>query len=164
MFMLKNKKLMTIICSSVCMLVIAILIALQFTPYWTFTDSNNTEQTISIGDYVWFPNEDVSNDFEDEVKATVFPGQRMTDNKVVNEIVMYPAITFGIAVFAFITCFLGRKNQVVTGIATLITGAVGIIGYVSSPSLALSSSWTLHLVVAVVVVVPQLHLSFHSDQ
>ncbi len=149
--MFKKENMLKTICSCVCILMIVVVMVLQFTPYWTFTREDGSEATISIGDYVWFPNEDASNEFEEVVKDEVFPGERMSDNDVVNEIVMFPAITFGLAVFAFIACLLGRKNLVVVGAATVISGIAGVIGYVSSPALALSSAWTIHLIVIIVV-------------
>ncbi len=146
-----KKKFFKPTCICACIVMLVVLVAIQFTPYWTFTDGDGQEQTISIGSYVWFPNEDVSNDFEDVVKDEVFPGERMSDNDVVNEIVMFPAITFGLAVLAIATCILGKKKLIVPGLATLIVGLVGIIGYISSPALNLSSAWTLHFIITIIL-------------
>jgi len=150
--MLKEKKLRIInVCA--CVLLVVILVALQYLPYWTFIGEETGENTISISDYLWHPNEENTNEFEDMVKAEVFEDTSMTDHVVVNEIVMFPAWAFGIAVAAFALILLNRKSMFIPASLTIVAAIVSLVSYLMNPVLAISESWTIHVVVCGVVLV-----------
>lgn len=159
--MVKKSKLV-IISSCICLVMVLGLFVLQFTPYWTFTGEECGEQTLSISSYVWFPNDDVQNEFEDYVKDEVFHDKTMKDNKVVNEIVMFPAFTFGFCALAFAVFLLKFKSAVAPSIATFVAGISGTIGYLLNPVLAISDAWTLHLIVSIATCVIGLGLLVYN--
>jgi len=156
--MFKGKNL-AMISSLVCMAMAILILVFQFLPYWSFVGEKTGEQTISISGYVWLPNNDVSNDFEELAKAEIFPGERITDNKIVNEIVMFPAFTFGFCALAIAVCLLKLKNGIMPTLFTIIAGVVATVGYLVSPALSLfDAPQMLHLIISIVVTVVALVL------
>ena len=144
-FMVKRST-FTILGNCVCLLLVILLMASQIVPYWTFECGDYGTVDIAIGDYVWFPNEDITDEFEELVKEEVFPGQKLKDKDVVNEIVMFPAIIFALCAVALAAFILKHKNAFLPAIATFIASVVGIVGYFLTPALMLSAAWMLHVV------------------
>lgn len=160
--MLKEKK--VILISTCASLVLAVILAaLQFLPYWTFTGEECGEQTITMADYIWFPNSEISDEFEELVKDEVYapaPGEKkLTDHEVVNEIVMFPAIAFGLCVAAFVVSILTRKLLFVPAVCAIIASVASLLSYLLNPALtAFTGSWMLHVIVVAVVLVVALGL------
>lgn len=141
-----------LISTCACLLLVVILIALQFLPFWTFTGKESGEQTMSIASYIWFPNDVAQNEFEDMVKVEVLEDPAMTDHKVVNEIVMLPAIAFGLCAAAFAVILLKRKSAVAPAVITIIAALASLLSYLLNPVLkAYTDNWLIHLIVTIVV-------------
>ena len=151
--MLKGKNL-GLITMCACMAVVVIIIALQFLPFWTFVGKECGEQTVSIGEYMWFPNSPVADEFEKFANAEAFAGQGLdVKYKVVNAIVMFPAISFGLACAAFVFAILKRKTNFIPSVMATIAALANVISYATNAALRMSDNWVLHLIIAIVALV-----------
>lgn len=130
-----------------CLALMVALIVTQFLPYWTFGKDNTT---VSISDYVWFPNTKAYKSFLTDMKAQlVAAGLLAKEVKlVINDFAYPPALLALISLFGFIFCpfKLGKP----LGIAfNLAAGGLGIWLFTCHPIYQLGQNWLVGLILSI---------------
>lgn len=143
----------------VCLLLMIAIVVAQFLPYWTFINKQKESQTLSIFDYVMFPNEKIyKSAFIKDMKA------QLVDNGLldaasdavrklsVNDFAYPHAILMLVSLFgiAFGPFKLGKPLGVAFNLAV---GGLGVYQYLSHPIYQLGQNWYLGLILAAVLTV-----------
>ncbi len=131
----------------ICMLLILVMIAMLFTPYWTYTTKEKNEETgkredvvkeISINDYVWFPKEhkNMTKEFDaiyDKINKD--NGVTKKEDKVefwINDMVLMPALVLVIGlVIGMISLWYSKVPF--TSLLALFLGGLGVYSYINCP-------------------------------
>lgn len=135
---MKSKKFPSVkLCSAICALLMAILLILQFVPYWELDG-----QQVSIGGYIWFPSEhaDLTAHFQEMVSP---------DFKV-DSLVLSSILQMAIPV-AGIIFFMHNRESIFAQICTAACGLVGLWSYLSKPAFQLGTNWYFNLILAAVL-------------
>lgn len=159
---IKFKPSTTQIIGIICLLLMIATVVTQFLPYWTFdTTSKGDAATVSIFDYVWFPNakEPVNHkNFIKDMKvqlvdAGLMDAQATELKKLsVNDFAYPHAILMLVSLFgiAFGPFKLGKPLGVAFNLAV---GILGVYQYFSHPIYKLGQDWYLGLIFAGVLTV-----------
>ena len=147
----------TMIINWICLLMIAVMIALLFTPYFTYEtkvknpDTGKREEVtkvISINDYVWSPRDhkDMTKEFDnlyEDIYGKPPKGATKEEKEAwpkfwINDMVTAPVLTLflGIAV-GIISLFYSSKPF--TSLLALILGALSAISYATLPEYSLGN-------------------------
>ena len=113
----------------VCAVLMAVLLALQFVPFWTVEDSQ-----VSISSYVWFPGE--HKDLEGQLTAQV-------EGYTLSGMVPMPILLLVLSAAGVVLCIVKRDNAL-SALVPAACGVIGTIGYLTQPAFRLGSGWELH--------------------
>lgn len=156
--MKKNYKL-TLISNIVCVVLLLVLFATQFLPFWSCTGCKNHEDgMISISEYLWHTDDHTpvtkgmtqiyQNYFGEDIKDK--------DGKVwkfeANDVVTIPLVIVITVILSVVLIVLKPKTLLPTVVAC-IGGVAGVVGYMTNLALEFGQNWVLHLAAAGVVTV-----------
>ena len=121
-----------------CAVLMAILLFLQFTPFWHYGEAG---ETCSISSYIWFPSE------HKEVDSWL---TSQAEGHDLNSFVAMPILTLVLSAVGMIFCLMKAKNGW-TALFSAACGTVGILTYLISPALRLGNGWAWHLLLCIVL-------------
>ena len=123
-----------VLLSCVATIEMAVLLALQFVPFWTVEDTQ-----VSIGGYVWFPSD--HKDLESQFSAQF-------EDYTINDTIVMPILILVLAAVGIVLCIV-KVNSPLCALLPAACGLVGTIGYLIQPVFRLGSGWALHCLVSV---------------
>lgn len=125
------------LCNVVCVILMAVLLILQFTPFWELDG-----QQISIGGYIWFPtsHEDLNAHFQ-EIVAPDFK----VDSLVLSSLIqlLLPAAGIGLLIY--------NRESIFVPVCTAVCGAGTVWSYLSKAAFRLGNNWYLYLVLGIIL-------------
>ncbi len=140
----------TKIINVISVLMILVMAALLFMPYWQYESTERIDgekvtvsHEISINDYVWFPK-------EHKGMTKVFEG--LYENKkdyFINDLVTAPALVLVVGVLLGLFSLTYSKLPL-SALLALILGVVNANGYMTRPEMQLGSACNLHLTISVI--------------
>lgn len=122
-----------------CMLLMAVLVLLQFTPYWSVDGEG-----VSLMGYLGFPN-DHSN-LSSWLNSTI-PG-----GFTINEIVSWILFTAALCIAGVILC-LKYREKISAALVPAGAGLLGILFCVNEPAFRLGRLWVLYLLLYCVILI-----------
>lgn len=160
----------TMIINWICLLMIAVMIVLLFTPYFSYETKEKNPETgkreevtkvISISDYVWFPRDhkDMTSQFEDlyeDIYGKPPKGATKEEKEAwpkfwINDMVTAPALTLFLGVFVgIISLFYSSKPF--TSLLAVILGGLSTYSYIAMPEYKLGDPTALIAVSAATAV------------
>lgn len=114
-----------------CALLIALVLALQFVPFW-----QHEAGSASINAYVWLPSQNA--------ETTALLQGALGEDFTVGNMVGGPAAELLCGIIALVLCIFCQKS-IFAPLMAAVTGAVGAVAYLATPALQLGSLWGLHL-------------------
>lgn len=133
----------------VCVLMIMVMVAMLFTPYWELEETERVDgekvtvtNEYSINDYVWFPREqkNLTKAFEKLYEDK--------DDFWINDMVLMPALVLLVGVIVGIIS-LWYSNVPFSALLALFLGGLGVYGYGTIKEFSiLNAPVTLHLIIA----------------
>lgn len=129
----------TKICNYLCIAMMAILLILQFAPFWSFDGGN-----ASIQSYIWFPE-----NYKPltEMMQTEF-GKDYNIGKIV-----FPMVAILLTTAVGIVLSVIKSDNPLVKIIPIAGTLIGIYGFLSKPDLRLGSTWVIQLVLCIAVIV-----------
>ena len=130
------------LCNVVYVILMAVLLILQFTPFWELDG-----QQISIGGYIWFPtsHEDLTAHFQ-EVVAPDFK----VDSLVISSLIQLLLPAAGIALLLY------DKESIYIPICSAVCGIGLLWSYLSKPVFRLGSNWMIYPVLSAILLLSAL--------
>lgn len=135
----KNRKALV---NGTCIILMLIMVALQFTPFWRYGDEN--EITTSINGYIWFPT--------NHKELTSYLQENVRKDFEVDQILLMPIFNL-IAGFAGILLCLMKSYLPVVRLLPAACGLVGIWGFMTEPAFRLGENWMLHLLICILLLI-----------
>lgn len=127
------------LCNAVCVMLMAVLLILQFTPFWELDG-----QQISIGGYIWFPtsHENLTAHFQE----VIAPGFKV-DSLVLSSLVqlLLPAAGIGLLIY--------NRESIFVPVCAAVCGAGTIWAFLSKAAFRLGYNWYLYLVLGIILMV-----------
>lgn len=140
---MKKEKLNPVVIATniICAVLLLAMVAVLFLPTWTLEG-----ETFSLASYIGFPSEksDLLKNFNDTLELGL---KRTEIPSLINEVITVPVCVILLAAVGILTAILSQKTPV-SAMVTLLTGALGLIGYGTNPFIALGSSYTTLLIVS----------------
>ncbi len=122
------------ICNYVGIALMALLLLLQFMPFW---------DGVSIQSYIWYPKQYT-------VVDSYIAGQVGADYNI-NSIIWIPIIILVFSVLGIVLCALMSDSMLVS-IAPFVCGIAGVYGYLVKRPLQLGTNWTIHLALCIALI------------
>ena len=132
----KIKENKTAMCMVICAVLMAILLFLQFAPFWHYGEAG---ETCSISSYVWFPGDH---------KALENWLISQADGHDLNSFVGMPILILVLSAIGTVICLL-KPDKSLTPVLPVGCGLAGVIGYLGTPALRLGAGWVWHLLICV---------------
>lgn len=123
-------------CMVVCGVLMALLLALQFTPFWYYGEAG---ESCSISGYVWFPTDQ---------KALESWLTSQTEAHNLNSFVVGPILTLLLSAVGAVVC-LFAPHKGATPFVPAVCGLTGMIGYMTTPALKLGTGWIWHFLICI---------------
>lgn len=120
----------------ICAVLMAILLVLQFTPFWHYGEAG---ENCSIGSYVWFPND--HNDLEKWLGT-------QAEGHDLNSFVGMPILILALSALGAVMCFI-KPDSGWTALFPTACGVTGMIGYLTNEALKLGVGWIWHLLICI---------------
>lgn len=117
-----------------CALLCAVLLVLQFVPFWAEGDGQ-----VSIGGYIWFPSDHKT--LDSQFAAEI-------EGYTINDAVPVAVLLLVLSAAGIVLCML-RMNNALSALVPLACGLVGTVGYLIQPVFRMGSGWQLHCLVCV---------------
>ena len=117
-----------------CAVLMAILLVLQFTPFWHYGEAG---ESASISGYVWFP---------DDYKALDSWLGEQAEGHDLNSFVGTPILLMVLSVLGAVVCLV-KPEKSLTALMPTVCGAAVLIAYLTTPVLRLGAGWTWHLLI-----------------
>lgn len=128
----------TKICNYLCIAMMAILLILQFTPFWSFDGGN-----ASIQSYIWFP--------DDYKPLTEMMQTEFGKDYNIGELV-FPMVAILLTTAAGIVLSIIKSDNPAVKIIPIAGTLIGIYGFLSKPDLRLGSTWVIQLILCIAVI------------
>ena len=137
---MKTKKYPSVtLCNAICIILLAALLILQFTPFWELNG-----QQISIGGYIWFPtsHENLTSHFQEAINADF-----KVDSLVLASLIqlLLPAAGIGLLIY--------NRESIFVPVCTAVCGAGTVWSYLSKAAFRLGYNWYLYLVLGIILMV-----------
>ena len=116
-----------------CAVLMAVLLALQFVPFFTEGDGQ-----VSIGSYVWFPSDHKA--LDSQIAAQI-EGYRIED------MIVMPILILVLCAAGIVLC-IARMSCATSALLPAACGLIGTIGYLTQPVMRMGSGWQLHALVS----------------
>ena len=145
--MAKIKKNLGRIINILCVVLLIGVLVTQFLPFWSYTDKEDAEVTVSIDGYVWFPDnhKDLTKEFGKILD--------IQDKKLIQPNLVYEsALLFVVCVISIIFLVLKSGNKIIAALP-LFTGILGMKQYLGNYLYQIGQNWQLHLAVCIVLTV-----------
>jgi len=126
--------------SMICAALMAVLLVLQFIPFWHFSDGE-AQAAVSISSYVWFP--------ADYGNVDDYLGEAIEDYSI-NDMLMTPILLLVLCAVGVVLCLLKAGNPLVL-VVPLVAGLAGTIGYLTAPALQMGGNWIVHLLLSILL-------------
>lgn len=127
------------LCNVVCVILMAVLLIFQFSPFWELDG-----QKISIGGYIWFPtsHENLTAHFQE----VIAPGFKV-DSLVLSSLVqlLLPAAGIGLLIY--------NRESIFVPVCTAVCGAGTVWSFLSKAAFRLGYNWYLYLVLGIILMV-----------
>lgn len=134
--MLKGNK--TVGWNVLCAVLMAILLVMQFTPFWQYGE---TGESSSISAYVWFPND--NGDVESWLESQI-------EDFNINDVILTPILVLLLGGLGVVICLLKRDSRMAALLPTAC-GAAGAVGYLGNAALRLGNGWAFHLLLCIAI-------------
>ena len=134
--MLKGNK--TVVWNVLGAVLMAILLVMQFTPFWQYGEAG---ESCSISSYVWFPND--NGDVESWLEGQI-------EDFSINDVILVPILVLLLGFLGVVICLLKRDARMAALLPTAC-GAVGTIGYLGNAALKLGNNWGFHLLLCIAI-------------
>jgi len=126
----------------VCALLMLVLLAMQFLPYWTYGEEGTLQA--SIGQYVWFPGE--------YKELDTHLGEQLGKGYDITQMVTGPILVLVLSAVGAVLCLV-KAGARATALLPMGCGAAGIVTYACTAALRLGSLWWVHLLLAAAILV-----------
>ena len=123
-------------CNLLCVLLLAVMLVTQFTPFWELDG-----QTTSISSYVWLPS--------DHADLTAHFEQSVGSDYTINTMVL-PSVFQLILPVLGIILFFNNREGIFTSIISMCAGAAGIWTYLCKPAFRLGA-WQVPFAVSIIL-------------
>lgn len=133
-----NVKLFNMVCAAL----MAVVLILQFVPFWHFVDGE-TEAAASISGYIWMP---------DDHKALDKHLESVVEGHSLNDMLLPPILTLVLSAVGLVLCLL-KPGQTPMLLLPLGCGLAVLIGCLTIPAMKLGTGWALHLVLGMALLV-----------
>lgn len=145
--MAKIKKNLGRIINILCVVLLIGVLVTQFLPFWSYTDKEDAEVTVSIDGYVWFP--------EDHKNLTKDFGEilQIEEKKQIQPNLVYESALLFVACVVSIIFLVVKSGSKFTAVLPLITGILGMKQYLGNYLYQIGQNWQLHLAVCIVLTV-----------
>ena len=127
------------ICNVICVISLAILLILQFTPFWELNGSGT-----SIGGYVWLP--------LDHPELTAYLQSATHPDFKVDTLVMTTVCQTILSIIGVIVWLRNRESIIVSAFAA-VCGIGTMWSFLSKPALQLGVNWYIYLILGIVLLV-----------
>lgn len=117
-----------------CALLCAVLLVLQFVPFWAEGDGQ-----VSIGGYIWFPSDHKT--LDSQLSAAI-------EGYSISSAVPMAVLLLVLSAVGIVLCIL-KMNNALSALVPLACGLVGTFGYLLHPAYRMGSGWQLHCLVCV---------------
>ena len=117
-----------------CALLCAVLLVLQFVPFWAEGDGQ-----VSIGGYIWFPSDHKT--LDSQFAAEI-------EGYTINDAVPVAVLLLVLSAVGIVLCIL-RMNNALSALVPLVCGRIGTFGYLLQPAYRMGAGWQLHCLVGV---------------
>ena len=126
-------------CCVLCAILMLTVLILQYIPYWTYSDGS-----ASIADYVWWPehHKALTKEFRNDFGR----------DYAVQQIVLMPVTILVTTILGVVVCVL-KPGKIGAFILPLITGAMGLYGFLTVPVFSLGSTYIVQIVASAVLLV-----------
>ena len=149
----------------VCAILLVLLFATQFLPFWNCTadckDHKDIEKTVSIAEYVWLPDhhKPITKGMSDVYMEAHGEDFTREDGKKfkfeLNDIAAPLVVMFAGSVVGAVLCVMYSKRMLPAFIPLLV-GGIGVYWYLTCPAMQIGQNWVLHLILAVLTLVAAL--------
>ena len=117
-----------------CAVLCAVLLALQFVPFWAEEDGQ-----VSIGGYIWFPSDHKTLDSQFSAEIEGYS---------IGDAVPLAVLLLVLSAVGIVLCIL-KMNNALSALVPLACGLVGTVGYLIQPAFRMGAGWQLHCLVCV---------------
>ena len=117
-----------------CAVLCAVLLALQFVPFWAEEDGQ-----VSIGGYIWFPSDHKT--LDSQLSAEI-------EGYAIGDVVPLAVLLLVLSAVGIVLCIL-RMNNALSALVPLVCGLIGTFGYLLQPAYRMGAGWQLHCLVCV---------------
>lgn len=117
-----------------CAVLCAVLLALQFVPFWAEEDGQ-----VSISGYIWFPSDHKT--LDSQLSAEI-------EGYSIGGAVPMAVLMLVLSAVGIVLCIL-RMNNALSALVPLACGLIGTFGYLLQPAYRMGSGWQLHCLVCV---------------
>lgn len=122
-----------------CVALMAVLMVLQFTGFWTVEG-----ESVSIQGYVWFPS--------DNQAITTYLADKTGLEAPVNEVVL-PAVMVLLTGVAGIAGCLIKADMPFIKLLPILCGVFGIWGFLTRATLQVGSTWVIQLILCIGILI-----------
>lgn len=126
--------------NGICAVLMAVLLVLQFVPFWHFADGEE-QAAVSISSYIWFP---ADNDGVDDYLSAAI------EDHSINDMLVTPILLLVLCAVGVVFCLIKSRNPFAL-LLPLASGFVGTVGYLTTPALQMGGAWVLHLLVSILL-------------
>ncbi|MBQ8653747.1 MAG: hypothetical protein IJ507_02325 [Clostridia bacterium] len=126
--------------SFLCAALLIILVALQFTPFWTYGETG--ENSASIAGYVWFPG--------DHAALTTHLQSVLGADFTLGSILVSPILMLVLGVIGAVLS-VWKAGELLPALISGTCGVAGVAGFLSRQALRLGSGWALQLTLCVLI-------------
>lgn len=116
------------------------LVVLQFVPFWRYQG-----ESLSIAGYVWRP-------YEHSEFTSLFKSYFGKSFKVSLFFALPMAITLIANAIGTVLCFL-KQDSTALYLLPVVSAMIGIYGFLSAPAYQLGSSWIVHLILNILMLI-----------
>lgn len=132
---MKSLKESTKLFNILCAVVMAVLLVLEFTPYWHYGEGEEAASA-SINAYIWMPS--------DQGDLINYFGDALGEKPDINNEIGTPILILVLSLLGVVLCCV-KPALPLSSLCGAVLGISGLMGYLGSAVLKLGSLWGLHL-------------------
>ena len=149
----------------VCAILLVLLFATQFLPFWNCTadckDHKDIEKTVSIAEYVWHPDhhKPITKGMTDVYMEAHGEDFTREDGKKfkfeLNDIAAPLVVMFAGSVVGAVLCVMYSK-RILPALIPFVVGSIGVYWYLTCPAMQVGQNWMLHMGIAILTTIAAL--------